>query len=63
MRHFNTAGPVEAADHYAIPPLDRVDVEEMLDLVDAKKYFVLHAPRQTGNCRCALFIQFVVARA
>ena len=49
MRHFNTAGPVEAADHYAIPPLDRVDVEEMLDLVDAKKYFVLHAPRQTGK--------------
>ena len=49
MRHFNTAGPVEAADHYLIPPLDRVDVDEVLDLVDAKKYFVLHAPRQTGK--------------
>ena len=49
MRHFNTAGPVEAADHYMIPPLDRVDVEEVLDLVETRKYFVLHAPRQTGK--------------
>ena len=49
MRHFNTAGPVEAADHYLIPPLGRVDLEELLGLVHAKKYFVLHAPRQTGK--------------
>ena len=49
MRHFNTAGPVDAADHYTIPPLERVDVDEVLDLVAAKKYFVLHAPRQTGK--------------
>ena len=49
VRHFNTAGPVEIADHYAIPPLDRVDLDEVLGLVDNKKYFVLHAPRQTGK--------------
>ena len=36
-------------DHYAIPPLDRVDVDELLALVRAKQYFVLHAPRQTGK--------------
>ena len=49
MRCFNTAGPVVAVDHYCIPPLDRVDVDEILMLIQQKKYLVLHAPRQTGK--------------
>ena len=49
MRFFNVAGPVRPDDHYAIPPLDRVDVDELLGLIRAKQYFVLHAPRQTGK--------------
>ena len=49
MRFFNTAGPIRSDDHYAIPPLDRVDVDELLALIQAKQYFVLHAPRQTGK--------------
>ena len=49
MRFFSTAGPVRLDDHYAIPPLDRVDVDELLALIRAKQYFVLHAPRQTGK--------------
>ena len=49
MRFFNTEGPVRPDDHYAIPPLDRVDVDELLDLIRAERYFVLHAPRQTGK--------------
>ena len=49
MRYFNTEGPVEAEDHYCIPPLDRVDVDDILQLIAWKKYFVLHAPRQTGK--------------
>ena len=49
MRFFSTAGPVRLGDHYAIPPLDRVDVDELLALIRAKQYFVLHAPRQTGK--------------
>ncbi len=49
MRFFNTEGPVRPDDHYAIPPLDRVDVDELLGLIRAKRYFVLHAPRQTGK--------------
>ena len=49
MRFFNTEGPVRPDDHYAIPPLDRVDVDELLDLIRARRYFVLHAPRQTGK--------------
>ena len=49
MRRFCTAGPVRPDDHYVIPPLERVDVDELLDLIRAKQYFVLHAPRQTGK--------------
>ena len=49
MRQFNIAGPVVAADHYCIPPLERVNLDELIDLVRSKQYFVLHAPRQTGK--------------
>ena len=49
MRRFNIAGPMRPNEHYAIPPLDRVDVDELLDLIGSKQYFVLHAPRQTGK--------------
>ena len=49
MRFFNTAGPVRAEDHYAIPPLKRGNVAEILQLIRDKQYFVLHAPRQTGK--------------
>ena len=49
MRFFNTAGPVRPDDHYAVPPLGRVDVGELLGLIRTKQYFVLHAPRQTGK--------------
>ena len=49
MRFFNVAGPVRQDDHYAIQPLERVDVDELLTLIHAKQYFVLCAPRQTGK--------------
>ena len=49
MRFFDTAGPVRPDDHYAIAPLDRVDVDELLGPIRAKQYFVLHAPRRTGK--------------
>ena len=54
MRSFNTAGPVDPADHYLIPPLSRIDLDEVLGLVRDKKYFVLHAPRQTGKTSALL---------
>ena len=54
MRFFNTAGPVNPEDHYCIPPLERFDLEEVLALVRMKKYFVLHAPRQTGKTSALL---------
>jgi hypothetical protein len=48
-RFFNTAGPIVREDHYCIEPLNRFDLDEMLSLINQKKYFVLHAPRQTGK--------------
>ena len=45
MRFFNTEGPVCLDDHYGVPPLARMDVDELLGLVRAKRYFALHAPR------------------
>ena len=49
MRFFNTAGPVNCQDHYCLPPLERIDLAEVMTLIEQKKYFVLHAPRQTGK--------------
>ena len=57
MRKFNTEGPVVAADHYCIPPLERVSLVEVLGLVRDKRYFVLHAPRQTGKTSTLLALR------
>ncbi len=54
MKYFNTAGPVNCEEHYCLPPLERFDLEEVIRLIDQKKYFVLHAPRQTGKTSCLL---------
>jgi hypothetical protein len=49
MRFFNTAGPVNCSDHYCLPPLERFDLAVIEMLLAQKKYFVLHAPHQTGK--------------
>jgi hypothetical protein len=54
MKFFNTAGPVNCQDHYCLPPLGRFDLDGILSLIAQKKYFVLHAPRQTGKTSCLL---------
>jgi hypothetical protein len=54
MRFFNTEGPVNCTDHYCLPPLIRVDLDDILALIAQKKYFLLHAPRQTGKTSCLL---------
>jgi hypothetical protein len=48
-RQFNTAGPCKADKHYLIDPLARIDHLEVLALIRDERYFVLHAPRQTGK--------------
>ena len=57
MRSFNTTGPVNSTDHYCIPPLERLDLDDVLTLVRTKKYFVLHAPRQTGKTSALLALR------
>jgi hypothetical protein len=57
MRFFNTAGPVDCRRHYCLPPLQRLDLEELEMLIAQQKYFVLHAPRQTGKTSCLLALQ------
>jgi predicted AAA+ superfamily ATPase len=32
-----------------VDPLRRINYDEILDLIRQKRYFVLHAPRQTGK--------------
>lgn len=46
-RSFNTAGPCRADIDYMLPPTVRLP--EVRPLIDEQRYFVLHAPRQTGK--------------
>ncbi len=46
-RFFNTSGPCEPAKHYMLPAEERLT--EARTLIDMERYFVLHAPRQTGK--------------
>ena len=57
VRTFNTAGPVRAHRHYQIAPLSRIDLEDVLELIRDEKYFVLHAPRQTGKTSALLTLR------
>ena len=61
MRFFNTEGPVRPGDHYGIPPLDRMDVEELPEPGCAdyeqrpggfpQSVVLLEVPRMwSGNC-------------
>ena len=47
MRFFNTAGPINPDIHYYVP--HRLNEIEVQQLIDQQKYFVLHAPRQSGK--------------
>ena len=55
-KFFNTFGPIKTEHHYHIPPLHRMDWEEILHLIRSERYFVLHAPRQTGKTSTLLAI-------
>jgi len=58
MKKFNTAGPSIAGDHYMIDPLARFDLPEIESLIDDKRYFVLHALRQTGKTTSLLALMY-----
>ncbi|MCP4663468.1 MAG: ATP-binding protein, partial [bacterium] len=46
-RVFNTSGPCFPEEHYMLPAEERLS--EARRLIELKRYFVLHAPRQTGK--------------
>ena len=55
-RFFNTAGP-QTPDSYTIDPLSRFDLEDILLMIRQQRYFVMHAPRQTGKTSCMLALR------
>lgn len=56
-RFFNDAGPIRPDRHYCIAPLERVDVADVCMLIHEERYFVLHAPRQTGKTSVLLALR------
>src|SRR6056297_3281079 len=56
-KFFNTAGPIIREDNYCIDPLNRINKDEIMTLVDKWRYFILHAPRQTGKTSSLLALQ------
>lgn len=56
-RFFNTAGPQKPEICYTIDPLSRFELDEALTLIRQQRYFVLHAPRQTGKTSCMLALR------
>jgi type II secretory pathway predicted ATPase ExeA len=48
---FNTSGPCIPGEHYMLPPERRL--HDVLQLIDDRRYFTLHAGRQTGKTTSA----------
>ncbi|MBF0219892.1 MAG: ATP-binding protein, partial [Gammaproteobacteria bacterium] len=53
-KFFNTEGPMKPEQHYAIPSFARIDWQEIQCLIERERYFLLHAPRQTGKTTAML---------
>ena len=56
-KFFNTAGPIQPDIHYNVNPLHRINLDELEQLIMQRKYFILHAPRQTGKTSCLLALR------
>ncbi|MCL2824061.1 MAG: ATP-binding protein [Polyangiaceae bacterium] len=48
-KFFNTAGPNKPTVNYTVDPFKRINWPELIQLINQERYFVLHAPRQTGK--------------
>jgi len=49
---FNNAGPCQADIHYMLSPLARLP--ELIQLIEQRGYFIIHAPRQMGKTTAML---------
>lgn len=56
-KFFNTAGPINTDMHYSVDSLQRIDIEEIEQLIHNGKYFVIHVPRQTGKTSALLALR------
>ena len=63
MKYFPTEGPVVPGEHYCIPPLERWNSQQIVELIARRKYFVLHAPRQTGKTSTLLALRDLLNEA
>lgn len=54
MKNFNTAGPCIPSDHYMVSIVSNEETIEKL--IENKRYFILHAPRQTGKTTLMLHL-------
>jgi hypothetical protein len=52
---FNTTGPCIPGEHYMLPPERRLG--RVLDLINERKFFTLHAGRQTGKTTSLMWIE------
>lgn len=52
---FNTSGPCIPGEHYMLPPERRL--HDVLALIEAHRYFTLHAGRQTGKTTSSMWLE------
>ena len=52
---FNTAGPCIPGEHYMLPPERRLG--SIQELIEDRKYFTLHAGRQTGKTTSLMWLE------
>jgi hypothetical protein len=52
---FNTAGPCIPGEHYMLPPQRRMELIQ--ERIDERKYFTLHAGRQTGKTTSLMWLE------
>jgi hypothetical protein len=52
---FNTAGPCIPGEHYMLPPERRLG--RVQQLIEERKYFTLHAGRQTGKTTSLMWLE------
>ncbi|MEX1363536.1 MAG: ATP-binding protein, partial [Nannocystaceae bacterium] len=55
LPYFNTSGPCIPGEHYMLPPQRRL--HDVLELIEARRYFTLHAGRQTGKTTSAMWLE------
>ena len=54
LPYFNTSGPCIPGEHYMLPPERRLG--HVLELIEGRRYFTLHAGRQTGKTTSARWL-------